>query len=586
MEDIFKPESQPILRLFSNSDSLFQIPDYQRPYSWTDEQVDQLWEDLTEAFINNNGNASLDVNYFLGSIITVPGEKGYQDVIDGQQRITTLMILFCVIRDMFPNINDQIDPDQNSTVIKITKIKRCIFDDNELKRLKFKTAPAHQNDFQETIINANTTLIKKPTVKALKTSAKSRFENTAAIFVEKLTSFSKNGDDFIGNFINYVFNSVRVIRISCTSRSFAIKLFQSLNATGLDLTPTDLLKSYLLSKLSEDQSRQFVDDWNRVENISAETDFKDLNEMFVAYQYYRLGSNPKRSLNDEMEEVFKDIDPNKSINDVKNFILTYRDQVLNSDSTVVYGLRYLRWSLYWKTIAASAFKDDFQDREGILKELRRFYYLYWIAGKTLTQIKQSSFNVLKWIKEKQDLNYIKTELRAKILIDKIEERVLDNLRGPVYNEPWFKPLLLQIEYAQTDSSRSSFIEMTKDLHVEHIIPKEYKKFPQWSHISEQDFVKFGNSIGNLTLLSGAKNIEASNNPFDVKLDVYRGIGKHQSKKSGLTSFEITKKIVNEHSIEGKVAEWVLRDTHRRWDWFCDETRALLEIDLNGIKSNM
>jgi uncharacterized protein with ParB-like and HNH nuclease domain len=583
LEDIFKPESQPILRLFTNSDALYQIPDYQRPYSWTDEQVEQLWEDLKSAFENNQDDINADANYFLGSIITVPGDKGYQDVIDGQQRITTLMILFCVIRDLFPAINEGIDPDQNPNVIKISKIKRCIFDDNDLKRLKFKTAPVNQNDFQETIINAKTNLIKKPSAKSLKTSAKNRFQNTAAIFSEKLTEFSNERNDIIGPFVNYVFNSVKVIKITCTNRSFAIKLFQSLNATGLDLTPTDLLKSFFLSKLKDEESRQFVDDWNRVESISAETDFKDLNEMFVSYEYYMLGSNPKRSLNDELEDLFRDQDPNKVINDIKKFILAYRDEILGSDSTVIFGLRYIRWALYWKTVATSAFKDEYPDRDGLLRELRRFYYLYWIAGKTLTQIKQSSFNVLKWIKEKKDLKFIASELRAKILEDKIEERVRDSLKGPVYNEPWFKPLLLQVEYAQTDASRVSFIEMSVDLHVEHIVPSEFQKHKEWGHISEKDFERYGNSIGNLTLLSGSKNIEASNNPFHLKLDIYRGLGKNKSKKMGLTGFEITKKIVNEHTVDGSISDWTMGDIKKRWNWFCEEVESILEIDLKQNK---
>jgi uncharacterized protein with ParB-like and HNH nuclease domain len=583
MEDIFKPESQPILKLFTNSDSLYQIPDYQRPYSWTDEQVEKLWDDLISAFDNNLKDSTADVNYFLGSIITVPGDKGFQDVIDGQQRITTLMILFCVIRDLFPSINEQVDPDVNPSVIKISKVERCIYDDNRLKRLKFKTAPVHQNDFQESIINVKITNIKKPSSKQLKHSAKHRFENTAFIFREKLLELAENGDEYIGNFVNYLFNSVRIIKISCANRSFAIKLFQSLNATGLDLTPTDLLKSFLLSKLSDEDSRQFVEDWNRVEAVAAETDFKDLNEMFVSYEYYLLGSNPKRALNEELEILFEGVDPNKAINDIKTFVLNYRDQVLAAESPSIYGLRYLRWALYWKTIAACAVKENYKHKDELMFELRRYYYLYWMAGKTLTQIKQTSFNVLKWVKEHREFSEIKAELRKKLEEDKIVERALENLKGSVYNEPWFKPLLVLLEYSQTDSSRNNFIELSTDLHVEHIIPRDYKTFEEWNHIKNDDFERYGNSIGNLTLLSGAKNIEASNNPFHIKLDVYKGVGKHKSKKSGLTAFEITKKIVNEHRTRNGVAIWEVEDAKARWNWFCNETSVLLDVDLSSIR---
>jgi hypothetical protein len=125
--------------------------------------------------------------------------------------------------------------------------------------------------------------------------------------------------------------------------------------------------------------------------------------------------------------------------------------------------------------------------------------------------------------------------------------------------------------------------MTSDLHVEHIIPTEYKKFSEWAHVDESNFEKFGNSIGNLTLLSGAKNIEASNNPFNVKLDVYKGIGKYKNKRTGLTGFEITKRIVQEHSLKDGIPEWTIDDTKNRWNWFCDEFSFIFDFEIQNLK---
>ena len=63
--DIFDASSKSLL-------SLFQVPVYQRPYRWTKTEVDELWNDIYEAFTNNKEDAKQDINYFLGSIITVP----------------------------------------------------------------------------------------------------------------------------------------------------------------------------------------------------------------------------------------------------------------------------------------------------------------------------------------------------------------------------------------------------------------------------------------------------------------------------------------------------------------------------------
>ena len=87
---------------------------------------------------------------------------------------------------------------------------------------------------------------------------------------------------------------------------------------------------------------------------------------------------------------------------------------------MIYSLRYIRWSVYWKTIVAAAFKANYSDIEIFLFELRRFYYLNWIAGNTLSQIKQTSFNVLKKVVDNKPISEIKADLRGKIEVDNVE----------------------------------------------------------------------------------------------------------------------------------------------------------------------
>lgn len=98
MEDTFRPENQNISAIF-NCDQIYRIPNYQRQYSWTNEQLEVLWDDLYEEYKNQNNKC-----YFLGSIVVVK-TGDYLDIIDGQQRITTLMIMMDVLRKTFPEIN-------------------------------------------------------------------------------------------------------------------------------------------------------------------------------------------------------------------------------------------------------------------------------------------------------------------------------------------------------------------------------------------------------------------------------------------------------------------------------------------------
>src|SRR3989304_6903439 len=99
---IFKPDAKTIVKIFSDADSYYQVPDYQRPYSWEDEQIEQLWDDLNSAI------ESGDESYFLGPMILIKTKDGF-DVVDGQQRLTTLTILFCVIRDLYKDELEKLD---------------------------------------------------------------------------------------------------------------------------------------------------------------------------------------------------------------------------------------------------------------------------------------------------------------------------------------------------------------------------------------------------------------------------------------------------------------------------------------------
>jgi len=588
MEEPFKPLSLSIGELFGNKDALYKIPQYQRPYKWEDEQVEKLWDDIYDAFENNEDN------YFLGSIITAKprdNEKSaYVDVVDGQQRLTTLMILFCVIRDLYPEINKDKSTD-NFFAVDLETISASISHLGKADRLKLYTHSQHQSDFHDNIIKGNTSSLKKPYKYQIRTDEKPKFKfiNTAVIFRNKL---SELGQERSEELINYLFNQVKIIRIDCKNREFAIKLFQVLNDRGMDLTAADLIKSFLLEKLyskykdDQDTSKikedRFIADWREMEQTIKTCDI-NLNDLFIIYEYYTLGQNPKKSLYDELQDAFSPLDPNEVIADIKKFANTYYKSIYESRNSVIYSFWYIRWNMYWKSILLTALHTDYEEFDGLTKGLRRFYYLYWIAGKTLSQIKQTSFNLIKWIKEKKPMSEINKELQDKLDKDNIVSMALNSLQSEqIASEMWCKPLLLMMEYNATDDSKSVFIDLDHDLHLEHILPIKYEKFTEWNHISKAVASKWLNSAGNITLLSGAKNIEASNNPFNVKMDVYKGKGKYDNKDEKITAFTITQQIVKDYDAKKYNQQWNIDSLIDRWKWFFGEIGQLLEIEVREV----
>lgn len=586
MEDIFKPQSLTIGELFGNKDALYQIPRYQRPYSWGEDQLNKLWDDLREA-------QQSEPNYFLGSIITAKPEEAsnYLDIVDGQQRLTTLLILLCVCRDVYPEINSTL-LEKDPFAIDGSTIRSSIRLNDRFERLRLKTHSNHESDFTDLIIKeGKASENKRPYKKDLRIEQepKFKFQNTSAFFREKMEEL---GEEESGHFINYLFNSVKIIRIDCQSVSFAIKLFQVLNDRGLDLSNADLIKSFLIGKIHkkyEDDSEikkqhedQFMDDWKSCENMATDTD-ESMNNLFVMYEYYLLGKNPERSLYDELRNLFEKEDANEVIKQFKDFVATYKLQIYNSESTTIYSLYYLRWSVYWRTIVTTALYEKYPEFDNFLIKFRRYYYLNWISGNTLSKIKQSSFNLIGYLKEHKPLAEIETEWNKQLNEDVIQ-RAINNLDSDIYFEPWCKPLLFMIEYAQQD--KPQFYSMgDRNIQTEHILPRAYKSVEEWQFVNGiSDIEGWIHTGANLTLLSGTKNLNARNYAFAVKQKSYDGTGLENADDKKISSFKITQDIVNDYHNKKYNMEWSVEAINARWIWFCNQVEKILDIDLSKIKS--
>jgi uncharacterized protein with ParB-like and HNH nuclease domain len=582
MEDIFKPTSLTIKQLFGNTDALYQIPRYQRPYSWGEDQLEKLWDDLREAQAN-------DPNYFLGSIITAKpeGTSTYLDIVDGQQRLTTLSILLCVMRDLYPEINqEQLETDPFAIDANI--IKSSIKFNDRFERLRLKTHSNHESDFQNLVLKPEASIThKRPYKKDLRKEEdpKYKFINTACFFTEKLEEL---GEEAAGEFVNYLFNQVKIIRIDCQSVTFAIKLFQVLNDRGLDLSNSDLIKSFLIgrihkiydgdSELKKQKEDQFMDDWKACENVAIHTE-ESLNDLFVVYEYYLLGDNPKKSLYDEMVKLFEDKDPNATIADFKNFLNLYKTELYDKEDPLIYSFWYLRWGMYWRSILLAALHHSYPDYTELVRTLQRYYYLNWIAGNTLTKIKQTSFNLIKAVKEKKPISEIKEDLEKGLQDNDAISRAIENLKGSIYFEVWSKPLLFLIEYNQQDNPKYHPMG-DKNIHIEHVLPQAFEKNADWSAFHGDANVKKRVDTGaNLTLLSGSKNIAASNYGFDKKIKAYDGTGLHSGSDTKVSSFKITQKIVADYNSNTFDKKWTSEAMDSRWTWFCEQVNELFQVEI-------
>lgn len=555
--DIFSPSSKSIKSLFTDSDAFFKVPDYQRPYSWDDERVEQLWDDLKESFEEWTKDQTTSEAYFLGSVILIKNDEHF-DIVDGQQRLTTLTILFTVLRDCCPNLSAKSQRILND----------CIrYHADQTPRLRFNTLIDKQNEFEQTIINkvdfnsySKTTKKKQP------------YLNTATIFKEKLKEIKD--EDVVEKFLTYILENVQIITITCYKQSFAIKLFQVLNARGLDLSASDLIKTFLMNSLPPKEQSKFITDWRSLETLAKETD-ENLDNLFSLYLYFVKGNNPKQGLYEDLTKELKNRNSNEVVFEMKNFFQAYKDATAIQHKSV-YCLQYLNHSLYWKTILTTAKflkRDDIND---LATHLRNFYFGFWIAGYNSTKIKQTSFRVIQLLKEKASLAAIKTELESVTSTNNVIPRVKQNLRENVYGEAWLKPLLLALEYGQVDITLAN-LGISRDLHIEHVLPQQYSRYPEWTSLySDKEATLYLNLLPNLTLLSGKKNIEASNSPFDEKIEIYQGKG-----KDGLVAYRTTQWISDRVS-KGSLL-WDKEALKDRLEWFKAEILKEFGWDVSSLQ---
>lgn len=542
-------------KVLCDDERFYQIPDYQRPYSWDKDNVSDLISDLVTSYINN-----IEENYFCGSLVLVQGDKGRLDIIDGQQRVTTFTILACVIRDLYYDILDEKQKDY---------IKLSIQDkyENTKRKLKFLTNDKYQLDFEETVLKKINFISNKNDYE--KDFPKNRYLQNAHFIRDNIKENFGNFNIDVNKFVIWLYEKVVLTTILCPNADSAIRIFNVLNDRGMPLSPIDILKSSLMQRiLNEEDKNTFKVSW---EAIITKLEFDDIafEDMLNSYLYYKLGDNPSVRIDTELMDIFKKENklenPLEIISEIKKFSDSYIE-ILTLKNKYIFCLKYLKHRIYWTSILASAKFVKYKDFDKLIKYLMAYYYQNWIAGKTVANIKQTSFNIIKSIKKDDNIDEI-----IKLMQENLKKYETTNMFenelniNNHYERNWAKPLLILVEYFWTDSQneQQSFIPLSSKLHLEHILPQTTNEF--WNNIFtiEQREI-WTNSLANLVLLSLRKNIQAQNYDFNSKKEAYF------NNDNVVTSFHTTRDIK-------EICEWNEKELKLRKDKLVNKINEIINI---------
>ena len=542
-------------KVLCDDERFYQIPDYQRPYSWDKDNVSDLISDLVTSYINN-----IEENYFCGSLVLVQGDKGRLDIIDGQQRVTTFTILACVIRDLYYDILDEKQKDY---------IKLSIQDkyENTKRKLKFLTNDKYQLDFEETVLKKINFVSNKNDYE--KDFPKNRYLQNAHFIRDNIKENFGNFNIDVNKFVIWLYEKIVLTTILCPNADSAIRIFNVLNDRGMPLSPIDILKSSLMQRiLNEEDKNTFKVSW---EAIITKLEFDDIafEDMLNSYLYYKLGDNPSVRIDTELMDIFKKENklenPLEIISEIKKFSDSYIE-ILTLKNKYIFCLKYLKHRIYWTSILASAKFVKYKDFDKLIKYLMAYYYQNWIAGKTVANIKQTSFNIIKSIKKDDNIDEI-----VKLMQENLKKYETTNMFenelniNNHYERNWAKPLLILVEYFWTDSQneQQSFIPLSSKLHLEHILPQTTNEF--WNNIFtiEQREI-WTNSLANLVLLSLRKNIQAQNYDFNSKKEAYF------NNDNVVTSFHTTRDIK-------EICEWNEKELKLRKDKLVNKINEIINI---------
>ncbi len=416
----------------------YQIPIYQRPYQWTEENCEKLLDDL---FFNYEDDRESD--YFCGSLVLIAISEDSKvktyDVVDGQQRLSTFILLAKVLATLYSDLDTK-----NQEFLQASWSDRHgNREKKKKKRLDFDLVGfSAKKDFQDALDFFDDLDASKGENSKSNGSSKSK-NNYLKNAVCLKNYLEKKEIENIDDFIDWLYFKVVFIKTTCPNVSMALRIFSVLNARGLPLHAIDVFKVELLKKLANKKDQEeFVSRWNALRQKCSENESKfpkrkenkrEKNAAEILFSWYLIYLNPvtgAKSMEERLADQFERLNkpPLEYLKGIENLYNAYCE-VLEMKDWHAHLLSYLA-SDFWRVILCTSILHHYSDQDiETLKELLvKFYYQNWVAEQTEPK-KQTNCNIIKALKEKKSVRYIASIVVKKYLDDKnITQRFKENLQ--------------------------------------------------------------------------------------------------------------------------------------------------------------
>lgn len=499
----------------------FKIPDYQRPYAWTIEQATELFDDLYSAMLDARISGA-NRQYFLGSIVLIKNDRDPQSsVVDGQQRLSTLTMLFAVLRIVMPDAADDI------TDFLYKKGKISLGEKNEYRLI----AREEDADFFCTYIQEPSGIAQLVASTNKLEDSRLRYRENATLLLEKAKSLSPA--DLIALW-QFLANECSLVVISTPDLDAAYRIFSVLNNRGLDLAPIDIIKAQMLGLIrtmaGETQSRTYAKEWSRIESSLGRDAFGDL---FGHIRSIYAKKKQKYTLVKEFQEhVIGDKAPIDLIDQVikpyaemwgfvrdADFESTEHAETINEYLSWLNRVDFKDWVppalVYFKR-----FRQLPQQLADFLQSLERLTYFLLVTKVGINERIETYAALTKEI-ELDAFKGCVDALTTLALTDTQKKEFLTALNGDIYRKltKARMALILRLEALSSDGSKRLSFDY---LSLEHVLPQNPPVDSDWLKWFPDDNERdaWTHRLANLVPLHFRKNPAASNYDFKTKKGVY------------------------------------------------------------------
>ena len=538
-------DQQTIKELFSNKRSDFLIPDYQRPYAWEETECQTLWDDIFAfAFPENDYSLfkSDEDEYFLGPIVTFKNKDGKLEIIDGQQRLTTLMLL---LRAFFSRFGNMQDPNSRNTSDDIAK---CIWKTDEFgnpdkNKLKIDSEVSSDDDKDEflSILKTGETTPEQ----------KSKYAKTYRFFQDKINSFLQAFPSFFAYLPTRILNNCILLPIEAESQDTALRIFSTLNDRGKPLSDTDIFKAQFYKFYSDlNRKDEFIQRWKNLEEKCAEIfaapSGSPMDELFTRYMYYeRAKQGIKQTTTEALRKFYEKnkyaiLKKEETLRNLEKLV-EFWTYVYTQDDTVfseeilrkLAVLNYAPNGMWTYLVSVYFMRNKQQDNlleekafYRFLDKITAFIWTYAVMRPGVNALRIPAYPAMIDIVNDKEVTFSDFVFSAKQVKTMLSNYEFTNQR------PITKSMLAWWAY---NDENQSLIPIDTTLEIEHI-------FSRQRQINEKALKDKSNleSLGNKALLEKGINIRASDYRFDDKKKYYLGFTNDKGKvKEGTRIKELT-----------------------------------------------